>query len=70
MTDDDNANALRPQRPKPEAETVSRSYGETDIDAAWRMREYIQPVKNAKRLFDYRLCRNHGWNTRPFGWNW
>jgi len=30
MTDADNANALRPPRPKPEAETVSRSYGEAD----------------------------------------
>jgi hypothetical protein len=32
MTARDNANTLRPQRPKPVAETVSRSDGEADDD--------------------------------------
>ncbi len=70
MSTRDNARTLQSQCPKPVAETGPETHGEVDIDAVWRMREYVAPIKNAKRLCDYRLCRNHGWNTRPFGWNW
>lgn len=63
-----NTNSLRPRVSKPMAETGAITSKQPDIDRVWFTREYMEPIKNAKRLCDYRLCRDHGWNTRPFGW--